>query len=236
MFGQAPETQYDLRFYVFGIFTRVHPLFWVVSMIMGWPRNPGWVEATGLNPLMIAVLWSLCVFISILVHELGHALTIRYFGWPTQIVLYYMGGYAEYLPTFGDSAKRSITISLNGPNAGFLLYGLVEAIWYFVPTATLVRYPALQLTLINMIHINLWWGLINLLPVFPLDGGRVCREVCLLLSRRSGNETSLKISIATGACVALLALSQQQTYIGIMFAVLAYYSFQNLQQHQRGPW
>ena len=236
MFGQAPETQYDLRFYVFGIFTRVHPLFWLVSMIMGLQAGTSRQAVTHLNELLIAIVWTLCVFISILVHELGHALTIRFFGWPTQIVLYYLGGYAEYTPTWGDSAKRSITISLNGPNAGFLLYGLIEGIWYLLPPAILQRYPALFLTLIFLIHINLWWGLINLLPVLPLDGGRVCREVCLLFSPRNGHTTSLKIGIATGACVAMAAFSGQQTYIGVMFALLAFHCFQDLQQHQRGPW
>ncbi len=237
MLGPVQPTPYDWRFYIFGIFTRVHPLFWAVSLYMGWPsRDNGWVQAIGTNELMIALMWTICVFVSILVHELGHALTARYFGWQPEIVLYHFGGLAMYTPTWGHTTKRSILISLNGPNAGFLLYGVVAGIHSLIPDRVLIDKPAVELLFIYLEHINLWWGLINLLPVYPLDGGQVCREVLIYFKPRSGHELAMKIGILTGGGMAFYGFSTGSRFLGILFAVLAFNCFQMLQRHQRGPW
>jgi stage IV sporulation protein FB len=66
----TPATRYDLRFTALGVPVRVHPLFWLVSIIFAVQLPP---------PL--AVIWVGVVFVSIFIHELGHALTIRAFGW-----------------------------------------------------------------------------------------------------------------------------------------------------------
>src|SRR5260370_39885036 len=115
MFGTVAPTPYDLRFSLFGIPVRVHPFFWLVSLIMGWPLH---------EPKLI-LIWVACVFVSILVHELGHALTAKYFGWPPHIGLYSFGGYASYQPTWGHSTARTILVLIAGPGAGFVLFGLV---------------------------------------------------------------------------------------------------------------
>lgn len=237
MLGNVAPTPYDLRFYIFGIFTRVHPFFWLMGFLMGWPRrgNP-WPEILGTSELMIALVWALCVFVSILVHELGHALTAKYFGWQPEIVLYHFGGLAMYVPTWGNSTKRSILVTLNGPNAGFVLYGIVVAVQQFIPLEVFREKPALMLVFSNLEFINLYWGLMNLLPVYPLDGGRICQELLIYFKPRVGHELSLKISIITGGCVAVWAFSAGATYMGVLFAVLAYNCFQMLQRHQRGPW
>ena len=66
MFGLA-ETQFDLKFRLLDVPVRIHPLFWVVAAVMGWRENE----------LRVVLLWVLCVFVSILVHEYGHALMSR---------------------------------------------------------------------------------------------------------------------------------------------------------------
>jgi Zn-dependent protease len=72
----------------------------------------------------------------------------------------------------------------------------------------------------------------NLLPVYPLDGGQVSRETFLLSSSQDGIRQSLILSIVTGAAVAVWALTQEKdTYLAIMFGMLAYSSFMTLQAY-----
>src|SRR3954451_7375602 len=86
MFFEPERTAYDLRFRMLGTEVRVHPLFWLVSFFMG----------ANLSKLGFGyvVLWVGCVFVSILLHELGHVLVGRLFGSEGHIVLYSLGGLA----------------------------------------------------------------------------------------------------------------------------------------------
>ncbi|MEO1996918.1 MAG: site-2 protease family protein [Planctomycetaceae bacterium] len=237
MFGPVHPTPYDLRFYAFGIPVRVHPLFWLLAGYLGFPTANYLARASGINVLIFLILWMLSVFVSILVHELGHALMARRFGWPPEIVLYYMGGLAMYQPTRGHTPQRSIRISAAGPGAGFLLYGVAWLCKYqLLPQLQLTRDAAILIdhTLISLLWINLWWGLLNLLPVLPLDGGRISQETCQLLNRRHGFRWALQIAIVTSGAAALYFLREQRMFGGLMFGYLCFQNFQQLQAHRRG--
>ncbi len=98
MFLQQPaESPYDLRFQLFGFPVRIAWGFWVASIIFGFELVRG-IEAyfgpdsPGRLPLLI--LWAFCLLVSILVHELGHALAFRQNGIESSIVLYHFGGLA----------------------------------------------------------------------------------------------------------------------------------------------
>src|SRR5271168_3561679 len=113
MFGVA-ETPYDLRFRALGIPVRVHPLFWIMGLLMA--RN-----ADGLPEM---VLWVACVFFSILVHEYGHGLTAKRFGSSPSIVLWMGGGLCSSEANRQTPLQR-LAVVLWGPGAGFVLCGLV---------------------------------------------------------------------------------------------------------------
>ncbi len=232
MLGQVGPTAYDVRFVIFGIPVRVHPAFWILGTILGWRTGDG--EA-GAVRLQLILIWLLCLFVSILVHELGHALTAKAFGWPPEIVLCHFGGYAAFMPHHGYTHARSILVSFAGPFAGFLLFGLVVSVWFVLEmTGTSINQFG-ESAIWNMIWINLGWGIINLLPVLPLDGGQICREVCRWISPQNGLTWSLWIAVVVGglACVGFLKIGL--TFAAIMFGFLAYQSFQALQS-PRGPW
>src|SRR5262249_7190 len=72
LFGIAQPTQFDLHWRMFGIDVRVHPLFWLFSAVLGWGFTGGRLDSL--------VVWVVVVFVSVLVHELGHVLTGRIFG------------------------------------------------------------------------------------------------------------------------------------------------------------
>ncbi|MDR1958585.1 MAG: site-2 protease family protein [Planctomycetaceae bacterium] len=233
MFNESSQTPYDVRFTLFGIPVRIHPFFWLVSVFMG--LNLGESE----NGTQRILCWVVAVFIAILVHELGHALIIRYiFGASPWIILYSFGGLACHHPQY--SRKRpgtwgQILISLGGPLAGFLLAGLCYFLLrYMIPGGDSNLYYLLEI-LYFICFIGFFWGFINLLPVYPLDGGQICRELCLWFSPWQGDIVALRISFVAALGVVVLCLTRFQGnyYIAILFGILAYENYQSM---TRGSW
>jgi stage IV sporulation protein FB len=232
--GNLPPTQADLNFSLFGIPVRVHPLFWLAAVLLG-----------GLNMTPKSLLiWVGVVFVSILVHEMGHALVIRQFGmWP-RILLYTFGGLAVYDPIRRDP-RRQMLISLAGPAAGFLLAGAVVLLLKANGHPVLIHFgPPFGLAMLTapfenelltdvvdfLLFVNVWWGLMNLLPVYPLDGGQFLYALFESLHTREAMVKSLWVSIVTAGAVAIYAATRvQDLYLTILFAYLAISNFQTLQ-------
>jgi hypothetical protein len=113
MFGTEP-TPFDVRLQAFRIPIRVHPSFWIAGAALSW--NP--------DHLDFVFLWVMCLFVSILVHEMGHALMAEAFCWESEIVLYWGGGLAMSQRYHNRTPWREIAVSLAGPFAGFGLFAL----------------------------------------------------------------------------------------------------------------
>lgn len=247
MLAEPPPTNFDLRFQVAGFPVRVVPWFWLTTFLLGFSASQREVA-----PVFI---WVAVVFVSILAHELGHALMFRRFGSGARIVLYQLGGLAiaqeghSYLPDYNRPAndtRARVLIHLAGPAAGFVVAAILLAIlipsgrihfvldipfWYVDMAnrrvATLVHYA---------LWVNVFWGLINLLPVYPLDGGQVARELLTLKNARAGIENSLMLSMVTAVAVGVggLAYFRDRTgfFIAIMFGVLAFLNYRILQAYR----
>lgn len=234
-----PPTQFDLRFKLIGIPVRVHPYFWLMTVLMGLNQKEGWR----------VLLWVAAVFLSILVHEFGHALSAKACGWPPRVVLYSFGGFASYQPDY-HSTWRQIGILLAGPGAGFLLAGVVVVALiatnhsspffgdYDVGWGPPIQNRNLSVLVYFLLQINTFWGLMNLLPVYPLDGGQIARE---LWSTRESEVPAMRktlvLTIATGVIVAAVGLvyrSQQGIdgglYMPIFFGLLAFNAYLMLRQ------
>lgn len=260
--AEPPRTQYDIHFVLAGVPVRIHPMFWLVTLILGLPR--GGENLGGPPASVIVIIWTLAVFVSILVHEMGHAFAIRYFGWRPRVVLWQLGGlalwdsgsdysYGYNEPLGDDSPRAKILIAAAGPAAGFLLAALVVGACY--ATGHPVRFSlggplgiswhpegfenmkALYLVH-DMIFINIFWGLMNLLPVYPLDGGQISREVFTSANRYEGLHRSLLLSAIVAAVVAVLALLRLRLegglFMALMFGYLAYVSYAMLQALRGG--
>jgi len=81
-----------------------------------------------------------------------------------------------------------------------------------------------------LLWVNVFWGLINLLPVFPLDGGQVARNVLIQYDPWDGVRKSLWVSVVTGGILAVVGLiGFHSVYIAILFGFLAFQSYQSLQ-------
>ncbi|NOH04134.1 MAG: hypothetical protein HND47_20255 [Chloroflexi bacterium] len=87
---------------------------------------------------------------------------------------------------------------------------------------------------IALLWVNIFWGIINLMPVYPLDGGNVARYVLIQRDPRGGLRTSLWVSVITGATVAVVGLLfLQSIYMALLFGFLAFQSYQMLQSAGR---
>jgi Zn-dependent protease len=244
LLGEPPRSGGDLNFQLFGIPVRVHPFFWLIAVMLG---------IRGTEEVSDLLIWVVAVFVSVLIHELGHALVMRAYGiWPW-ITLYSFGGLASYSPgearhvgSFGQ-----VLISFAGPGSQFLFVAVLAAImkaagydvvvWtdgllpLVLPGETVVSWGLTHL-LIDLMYVSVAWGVLNLMPVYPLDGGQIAREVFVAASPGNGISMSLILSIVAGAGVAFVALSQGSIFLGLMFGLLAYGSYTTLQayRNQRG--
>jgi Zn-dependent protease len=212
MFGMAGETEFDIRFHFFGIPVRIHPLFWLTSALIVWDGD---------NPHLV-FLGILCVLVSVLVHELGHAVVSRIFGYPSDIVLFMFGGYAT---AARFSTWRNIAVSAAGPAAGFTLMLAMIALKFGIQRNAphLIReYDGLNYCLFLMIQANLFWSFLNLIPCLPLDGGQIMQALIYRYLPRRAPERVLQVSIAVsgGIVVLLMQYGQGSQSLMIMFGIL----------------
>ncbi len=264
---EPQRTPFDLNFQVFGFPVRVHPLFWLVGLLLGFPR--GDTENVGIYLL----IWFVALFSSILIHELGHALMIRRFGRDAYIVLHGFGGLAIEGRPRGDyeygfepyssfrqarTPKEQILISAAGPAIQLLLALLIVVaikatgghIHVFMAGIVPVPYPQLagqlgenanlSILVATLLYVNIFWPLINLLPVLPLDGGQIAMQVLLQRDPWGGTQRALWLSVITGGAIALLAMfAIHDIFMAMLFASLAVSSYMALQQMGGGghrPW
>ena len=215
----APPTRFDLNFRLGDIPVRVHPFFWLATVLLGLDT-----KREGSDVLIYLLVWAAILFVSILVHELGHILMGRWFGNRGHIILAGFCGLAVGSAELPRRWQRN-AVSLAGPGAGFLLAGLVIGLsCVYYPNATLkllgglFRIPLdlepdqrtppqlVEFMIRNLLWVNIFWGLVNLLPIWPLDGGQISREICQHYRGRDGMQLSLRISLGTALGFAILAL------------------------------
>jgi Zn-dependent protease len=246
---EPDQTPFDLRWRMFGIPVRVSPFFWVVAIFLGWPYFQ-YPILQGSNGMIELSLWVLAVFVSILLHEMGHVLTGRVFGSDGAILLHGFGGLAI---GSADVPKRwqRIAVTFAGPGIQLLLYGwLWLLMWQHSPVQLPIGTPSwVKLLILMLMLINLYWPILNLLPIWPLDGGQITREVAVGINRRNGVIVSLWISLIVSGVLALMTLMNYSGQVkipyvpgsvlmAIFFGLFAYGSFQALQieNSRRRPW
>ncbi|MBI5813095.1 MAG: CBS domain-containing protein [Meiothermus silvanus] len=131
----------------------------------------------GYTPYLLGLLAALGLFTSVVIHELGHAVTARMYGVETrEITLWLLGGVAQ-LSDMPRTRGAEAVIAIVGPLVSLALSGVFTLLRGVLPEAA-----GWQFLLGYLAFINLSLALFNLLPALPLDGGRVLRSL-LALSR-----------------------------------------------------
>ncbi len=172
-----------------GIDAYVHASFLLLVAWAAWAAYQG--AGTGLAALL-GVVFLVGVFGSVLLHEFGHALAARHYGIQTRrIVLWPLGGVAQ-LEADPRTPKQELHIALAGPAVNF---AIAAALWVVV---NLLGLPAYGL-LASLIVANLSLGLFNLVPAFPMDGGRILRA---FLATRIGGRRATDIAVKIGKVAA----------------------------------
>ena len=221
MFVSDPNGPGFLRFRLFGFPVAIHWFFWVLAALIG-PIG----IANDSKGMRILLIWVGVVLVSVLVHELGHAFAYRKYGGRPQILLHGMGGVAMAHGHF--NRKQSIIITLGGPFFGLVL----GTVFWMLPSLGIVPkniYTALLCMF--MVQVNVFWSLLNLLPILPLDGGQLLGH--LMHNRRA----VLRGQIGAG-CAALVGILLFYLFSSIfsllIFGFLAYQNYQATQRFRRG--
>lgn len=204
-------------FNIFAIPVRVEPFFWITMAIIG-----GGLRASNSIEIVSIFIFMLAGFLSILVHELGHALTIRKFGFPTEITLHSFGGYATYPPGRLDR-KQSFIVSAAGPGLQILLALFMLTIWRFVP---IPQQSLLYKLIWDLLGVSIVWAILNCIPIYPLDGGQM---MAAILGPRKENQVYL-ISAILAVVIGLASFLYLRTFLLPIF--MGFFAWQNWQTYQ----
>jgi Zn-dependent protease len=172
-------------------------------------------------PVAIAC-WVLVISLSVLVHELGHALAGLSFGHQPSIVLVAMGGYTLTSADKPLPWLKDIAFTLAGPLAGYFLAGLFGLATFLVPND---NFPALHYVCFCFVWANVVWSTFNLLPLGPLDGGRIATILCTRLSPKRGLLYAQVLGLVCGAPILAWALLSKNLFMALFVGMFVLRSF-----------
>lgn len=204
-----------MTFRLFGFPVQLQLGFAVMALLVAWSDRASNTEV---------LLRALVVFVSVLVHELGHALAIRRHGVDSVIQLHWMGGSTVWRPGAPLGRWDLVGISLAGPFAGFLLAGLTYAIVRGVPGTVAALPSPVHAAIDFLVLANVFWGVFNLIPVLPLDGGHVLEHA--LGPKRAKLAATVSLLVAGGLGVLMLKLDM--LWGAMIMGMSAFSSYQRL--------
>jgi Zn-dependent protease/predicted transcriptional regulator len=189
-----------------GIDVYVHATFFI---LIAWLALSYWMVAGTLSAVLTGVGFILALFICIVLHELGHALTARRYGIQTRhITLLPIGGIAA-LERMPSDPRQEIRVALAGPAVNIMI-ALILWVWLWMNNAWV---PPGQLGLTEgpfverLMIVNLFLAGFNLLPAFPMDGGRVLRAaLAMRMSYVDATRTAASLGQGLALWMGLLGL------------------------------
>lgn len=199
-----------LQFSLFGIPVRIELWFFVIPLLALQNR-----DARG------ALIWTVLVFTGVMLHELGHALAMRSFGFSPRITLHAMGGLTHFPQGARVTPRQNFFITLAGPGAGLTLGLSVLAFKHFV----VVTNPDLALALEDALWINIGWSIVNLLPILPWDGGLILDSALHWATGKRRDRVVAISSLIGGALIIAVAVKTRMMllgYFGMMGLIQGY--------------
>ena len=212
-----------IRFNILGFDVDVQPSFLIlmgIYLLFGLQRN---------QPMWTIASFCAIVFVSITIHELGHALMCRRLKIPVyEVALHGFGGHVRHA---ASRPKNNLAVSLAGPGIELVIGIPVLLFYWFGPTET---YPYWAIVLMDQwVWVNVGWALVNLLPMMPLDGGNALRSY--LEWRHMGPSRAMKtasaVGMAFGGVFAAIGLYLSSTIVLIIGAYSAYMNYQTWQRY-----
>ena len=223
-FSTDPNQPGTFRFKLFGFPISIHWSFLILPILWGSQSGPDAIDQT-----RSVLIYIIGFFISIVGHELGHALAYRSFGGSAQIMIHAMGGMAVSHGSF--NRKQKIIITAAGPLFGLAMGIICLLLPMFLDLGSMSKYLIKFLNL--MIFLNIFWSFFNLLPIIPLDGGQllghIMHEKKPVLRGQIGG-------ITAGLAALFLFLILGSIFGAILLGYLAYQNFKAADRARRGYW
>ncbi len=190
---------------------RINPFFWVLAGLIAWINS---------SNIYQIVIWMLVIFGSVVFHELGHAVTAVVFGQRAKIELVAMGGVTSYS---GKPLKfwQQFLVVLNGPLFGILLFVVAT----FLLSLKMWQNGYFLTFLYTLQIVNLFWSIVNLFPVLPLDGGQLVRILLEGFLGIRGYRIALFIGLLFALSCAVFFFLKGGFLIGALFFLFAFQSF-----------
>lgn len=196
----------------------IHPLFWITALFLGWLWSG---NMTG------ALTYFFVIFFSVLLHELGHAVTAIFFKQEARIQLAIFGGFTY---REGDKLKlwKEFIVVLNGP-----LTSIALSFFSYLALQHLSLTNALIVSLLRFSFVaNFFWAVVNLIPVLPLDGGHLLSIILEGIFGFKGVKAAIVIGLIIAIGIAALSFMMKQFLIGALFLLLALESFRSLKYYK----
>jgi Zn-dependent protease/predicted transcriptional regulator len=177
-------------------------IHWTFLILIVWVILSGLRTQSTPQQLMWSVLYVLAIFVCVILHEFGHALAAKKFNIKTtSITLLPIGGLAQ-MESIPEKPKEELIVAFAGPAVNIL----IAVVLYPITGLSTETLKQLSTTLgpdnflMALMSVNVWLAIFNLIPAFPMDGGRVFRA---LLSFKMGHVAATRIAASVGQLLAI---------------------------------
>lgn len=208
-------------------------MHWTFLIVLVWVIAANAVNGLTFDNIIWSLVFIVLVFGSILVHELAHYWVARRFKiYTSEITLLPTGGISHY-EQFPKNAKEELLISLAGPLANLAIAGLLlpfiqshEPIWKVASHFDIIH----ENDLLYKLHlVNLGLFAINIIPAFPLDGGRILRAI---LGLKMNYFKATSIVIVIGKILAAVIFVAAIIYVNLLLVVISFLIFAAVQSEE----
>lgn len=235
-----------VRFRIGKIPVEIHMSHVLITGLLAWmfaqPRGSNlWPDTVlrdtshpdyGATAVLTLVVWAVVISGSVLVHELGHALASRLFGYKPSIHLVGMGGVTQPNAEGHIPWHRDVLLTLAGPTFGLML-GLLSGAGYYLVVKNGGSDGA-RYILQGAAWANVVWAVVNMLPVPPLDGGRITSAVLQRIFGRPGFLYAQILALVISGAVVMFSIAFQQLFLGIFFGMYIVRAWSLIQAYRRG--
>ena len=196
-----------LRFDIGDIPVRVHFSFLVIAFF-----GPS-------REIEEIVIWTFVAFLAVLLHEVGHALAARAYGMrEISITLFALGGATVFPVSAKLTPAKRFVVSAAGSAVGIVLGGSTGLLW--LNGAFAGANSQIRLAVLSFIWAGLGWGILNWIPIRPLDGGQMLTSALEIMFPERGEVIARVVSGIVGAAVVLVAIVMRAPFLVVFVALI----------------
>jgi Zn-dependent protease/CBS domain-containing protein len=215
----------------FGVEVNIDASWFIIAFLIAWSFSfqyeTVFTEMTRLTSIVLGIGTAVLFFVSVLLHELSHSVMARRLGIPVEgITLFIFGGVTQ-TKAEAESAQDEFAIAIVGPLSSIAIAGVC---WMLVNLTGSLFPDAIRYGMGHLGWLNLGLGVFNLLPGFPLDGGRVLRSIVWRATDSQDRGTRIATAAGRAFAVALIGIGLLFVFTGnlggLWYAAIGWFLFQ----------